>query len=177
MKFTVEAVQPAGCNQCFFVFHRFSVTERRWSVAGFAGTRSVTCKPWQPFERLVRRPYATLFRYYLFLLSFLLYGADNRRANRQSSAAPFGWNSFLLFVSAEHLIYQLGFFRCSVRYYSFGKIMQRKKCLRISSKMNFWYLVFCGIRPLEPSWYIIGNLSSVKKTLLMSIDWNLACAS
>jgi len=29
MKFAVEAVQPAGCNQCFFVFHRFSVTERR----------------------------------------------------------------------------------------------------------------------------------------------------
>ena len=34
--------------------------------------------------------------------------------------------------------------------------------------MNFCYLVLCGNIALEPSWYIMENLSDRKKTTLMN---------
>jgi len=33
--------------------------------------------------------------------------------------------------------------------------------------MNFCHLVFCGNMPLEPSWYIMANLSNVKRKLTL----------
>jgi hypothetical protein len=68
----------------------------------------------------------------------------------------------LLFVSAEQLIYLLGFSRFSEEIILFLERNAKKKCFK-SSKMNFFHLVFCGNIALKPSWYIMENLSDSKK--------------
>jgi hypothetical protein len=45
----------------------------------------------------------------------------------------------------------------------------KEKSALKSNTISFCYLAFRGNNSLKPSWYIMDNLSSVKKTMLMSI--------